>query len=384
MNKKVNPWAVCHASTGPKKSAKFERCVKKVKKDQGIEEMQTLNLMSDKIVEGLQVRLEEQQIIESMMLFCEENDIDVDDLSDDQLNELFGRFAQAIKGAVKGAAGGYKAGMNTPTSAERSDAQLAKVRQQRFARAKQAAANFKKPAAPTPAPVADAPAAPAAPSTNNPVTGKPKAKIFKDFIKDKNYSTAPLGGNPYGEAVELFGYKIIEGLKSLTKKQRELDVNKSGGLDAQDFKMLRAGKKKVADSSLVELKKDTLQSYAKKASAQIDSGKTPEKKEMKRIKGIGKAETKAAKASMGPNNPKNTFKAKPKLNKKYIEGGKKGASETPMPTEKINKSGVGGKPAAGRPGQTKAGVLDKKLAKIDATSKSFMGNLAKNPKNSQK
>ena len=29
--KKVNPWAVCHASTGPEKTDKFERCVKKVK-----------------------------------------------------------------------------------------------------------------------------------------------------------------------------------------------------------------------------------------------------------------------------------------------------------------------------------------------------------------
>lgn len=26
-----NPWAICHSSTGPKKSSKFERCVKKVK-----------------------------------------------------------------------------------------------------------------------------------------------------------------------------------------------------------------------------------------------------------------------------------------------------------------------------------------------------------------
>jgi hypothetical protein len=36
--KKVNPWAVCHASTGPEKDAKFERCVKKVKKKQGMKE----------------------------------------------------------------------------------------------------------------------------------------------------------------------------------------------------------------------------------------------------------------------------------------------------------------------------------------------------------
>lgn len=31
LNEKVNPWAVCHAATGPEKSAKFERCVMKVK-----------------------------------------------------------------------------------------------------------------------------------------------------------------------------------------------------------------------------------------------------------------------------------------------------------------------------------------------------------------
>ena len=27
----VNPWAVCHASTGPKKTDKFERCVQHIK-----------------------------------------------------------------------------------------------------------------------------------------------------------------------------------------------------------------------------------------------------------------------------------------------------------------------------------------------------------------
>lgn len=36
--KKVNPWAVCHASTGPEKSDKFERCVMDVKKKQGVKE----------------------------------------------------------------------------------------------------------------------------------------------------------------------------------------------------------------------------------------------------------------------------------------------------------------------------------------------------------
>lgn len=34
----VNPWAVCHASTGPKKTDKFERCVKSVKKKEGLHE----------------------------------------------------------------------------------------------------------------------------------------------------------------------------------------------------------------------------------------------------------------------------------------------------------------------------------------------------------
>jgi hypothetical protein len=90
--KKVNPWAVCHASTGPKKSAKFERCVRTVKKDQGIEEMQTLNLMTDKIVEGLQFRLEEQQLIEDIMLFCEENEIDIESLNEEELNEFIGQM----------------------------------------------------------------------------------------------------------------------------------------------------------------------------------------------------------------------------------------------------------------------------------------------------
>ena len=32
---KGNPWAICHAQLGPKKTEKFERCVKKVKKKTG-------------------------------------------------------------------------------------------------------------------------------------------------------------------------------------------------------------------------------------------------------------------------------------------------------------------------------------------------------------
>lgn len=36
IDKGVNPWAVCHASTGPGKTAKFEDCVQDVKKKEGI------------------------------------------------------------------------------------------------------------------------------------------------------------------------------------------------------------------------------------------------------------------------------------------------------------------------------------------------------------
>tara|TARA_Y100000296_G_C5139954_1_gene240408 strand:+ start:762 stop:1238 length:477 start_codon:yes stop_codon:yes gene_type:complete len=34
--KKNNPWAICHSSTGKKKSAKFERCVKAIKRQHGL------------------------------------------------------------------------------------------------------------------------------------------------------------------------------------------------------------------------------------------------------------------------------------------------------------------------------------------------------------
>ena len=49
--KKVNPWAVCHASTGPEKTAKFERCVKKVKKKTGYHES-TVEDIADMIDEA--------------------------------------------------------------------------------------------------------------------------------------------------------------------------------------------------------------------------------------------------------------------------------------------------------------------------------------------
>ncbi len=35
MKNKPNPWAICHSQVGPKKSRKWERCVKEVKKQLG-------------------------------------------------------------------------------------------------------------------------------------------------------------------------------------------------------------------------------------------------------------------------------------------------------------------------------------------------------------
>lgn len=182
--------------------------------------------------------------------------------------------------------------------------------------------------------------------------------------------------------VELFKNKIIESfanmINELIGNQFKIDMNKNGKLDKGDFKKLRR-KKKVSEMKV---------------------NKNIDRKEVRRMKAAGvskearreftaddvarKTKDAEIKASMGPNNPKNTFKPKPKLNDKYIKRGRKGTAETPMSTEKINQSGVGGKPAAGRPGRTKADVLNTKLAKIDATSVDFMNKLAKNPKNSQK
>lgn len=47
--RKVNPWAVCHASTGPEKSEKFERCVMDVKEKHGIKE----GTLADRLVNML-------------------------------------------------------------------------------------------------------------------------------------------------------------------------------------------------------------------------------------------------------------------------------------------------------------------------------------------
>lgn len=154
----------------------------------------------------------------------------------------------------------------------------------------------------------------------------------------------------YDDSIQLLGQKIVEGVLS---RVNEMKVNPM--IDRKEVRRMKAA------------------GVSKKARREFTKDDVARKESDKKIK-----------ASMGPNNPKNTFKPKPKLNNKYIERGKKGKSETPMTKAQIDRSGTGGKPAAGRPGQTKAGVLKAKLAKIDRTSTAFMANLAKNPKNSEK
>lgn len=166
----------------------------------------------------------------------------------------------------------------------------------------------------------------------------------------KKVSKKLLGGNPYGESIITIGQKIVEGV---LRRVNEMKVNPM--IDRKEVRRMKAA------------------GVSKKARREFTADDVARKESDKKIK-----------ASMGPNNPKNTFKPKPKLNNKYIERGKKGKSETPMTKAQIDRSGTGGKPAAGRPGQTKAGVLKAKLAKIDRTSTAFMANLAKNPKNSEK
>lgn len=50
---KVNPWAVCHKSTGPGTGDKFERCVKKVKGKTGYHENKVVSELTDRIIKRL-------------------------------------------------------------------------------------------------------------------------------------------------------------------------------------------------------------------------------------------------------------------------------------------------------------------------------------------
>lgn len=179
---------------------------------------------------------------------------------------------------------------------------------------------------------------------------KAKAEAKRKEDEEKDTDNDNLIGSRATDSIELFGQKIVEGV---LRRVNEMKVNPM--IDRKEVRRMKAA------------------GVSKKARREFTADDVARKESDKKIK-----------ASMGPNNPKNTFKPKPKLNNKYIERGKKGTAETPMTKAQIDRSGTEGKPAAGRPGQTKAGVLKAKLAKIDRTSTAFMANLAKNPKNSEK
>jgi len=135
--------------------------------------------------------------------------------------------------------------------------------------------------------------------------------------------------HPDRASTELFGQKIVESLIAR--------INES--------------KKKITETIKVkieELSIETLQSYAKKASSQVDSGKTPEKKVLKRIKGIGKAETQVARKKMGLDQGKKNKKrnlsthegpGSPEGNTAYIaRGGNPEDIKPPMSISQINQA----------------------------------------------
>jgi hypothetical protein len=51
---KKNPWAICHAKLGPRKNAKFESCVKQVKKSLKEEKNEVTSFLENKIVDLLE------------------------------------------------------------------------------------------------------------------------------------------------------------------------------------------------------------------------------------------------------------------------------------------------------------------------------------------
>ena len=57
-DEETNPWAVCHSSTGPKKSKKFERCVRKVKARTGYRE--ATDIIAD-ITDNVLIKLDEKK-----------------------------------------------------------------------------------------------------------------------------------------------------------------------------------------------------------------------------------------------------------------------------------------------------------------------------------
>lgn len=63
--------------------------------------MKLTNLMKDKIVESLKSRVEEQSVFNSIMLYCEQNSIDIDSLNEEELNEFVSKFLSKFSGGSK-------------------------------------------------------------------------------------------------------------------------------------------------------------------------------------------------------------------------------------------------------------------------------------------
>lgn len=116
--------------------------------------------------------------------------------------------------------------------------------------------------------------------------------------KMKRGEATKKGLTPINTSTELFGNKIIERFSALLVNNVKGNSMKNKNLGIIESRIVH-GFAKLLDSKLNELSKETYQNYAKKAAAQYDSGKTPDNKALKRIKGIGKAERRVVKHKQG-------------------------------------------------------------------------------------
>jgi hypothetical protein len=88
---------------------------------------------------------ENDLIAEQVLVLCEQEGIDPESLTEEELHEIFNtlkKIGAGIKGAVGGAGARFKAGFNTPTTSDRSNSQLVKVGTDRLKRAKDAAISY--------------------------------------------------------------------------------------------------------------------------------------------------------------------------------------------------------------------------------------------------
>jgi hypothetical protein len=174
-------------------------------------------------------------------------------------------------------------------------------------------------------------------------------------------STGPKKSDKFERCVKKI--KRREGMKEedLPGNQDVLDVNKSGDLDSEDFKLLRKKKVKKARESLAEkiineLSKGTVQSYRDKASSQ-DPTQTP----MKREVGISKATKRITKAAQGKNTKKSVMGGVATQKSTTAYRGKAGDSNKqskPMARSEINKAKSSGQEGA------KAAANEKAFSKL--------------------